>query len=186
MDSLRDFEEDLEARIGRPTKQRPFICNGSPLSCNVFIVGYNPATTMNEEFWDFWRDGYGFDKSGWLKAYHSSRLDNGKRAISNTRRVMNWIGESAASANILETNLYWVPSKRKSHLKPIDRDLENFRFLSASLNPQIIILHGIDAHKNWDDSVSSSTVIREKHFAIGYSEQRARELGKRIDGIISN
>ncbi len=41
---LTEFGSELEALIERPTALRPFVCDGSPLSCTVFIVGYNPAT----------------------------------------------------------------------------------------------------------------------------------------------
>lgn len=182
---LGEFENKIAERIGRPSDLRPFVCEGSPLDCNVFIVGYNPATSMNSGFWDFWRTDYGFQKSAWLEAYRAERLHNGKRALSNTRRVMNWICESAPSARVLETNLLWKPSRRKRDLAKQDRNLGDFGFLLDLLKPQVVVLHGSDANRHWDESRLDITVIREKHFAIGYSQDAAYSLGERIRNILS-
>lgn len=75
MTALDDFEKGLISLIGKPTDLRPFVCDGSPLDCKVFSVGFNPATKMSADFWHFWRSGYGFDKSVWLKAYEKDRQD---------------------------------------------------------------------------------------------------------------
>jgi hypothetical protein len=49
--TLDDFERALVALIGRPTDLRPFVCEGSPLTCDVFLVGFNLATTMCRDLW---------------------------------------------------------------------------------------------------------------------------------------
>lgn len=50
------FEADLRDLMGSPFHDRPFVCDGSPLDCQVFIVGINAASSMTEDFWDsgFW------------------------------------------------------------------------------------------------------------------------------------
>ncbi len=48
--TLYEFELQLSDLIGRPTDLRPFVCEGSPLSCDIFLVGFNPATTMETDF----------------------------------------------------------------------------------------------------------------------------------------
>ena len=63
--SLDEFERQLADLLGRPSRARPFVCEGSPLDCEIFIVGFNPATEMGD-FWQFWRTGYGFDKNAWF------------------------------------------------------------------------------------------------------------------------
>ena len=57
---LKQFESELRSLTG-PSALRPFVCDGSPLTCRVFIVGINPATSMTTDFWQFWRAGTGFD-----------------------------------------------------------------------------------------------------------------------------
>ena len=47
--TLDDFERALVALIGRPTGLRSFVCDGSPLKCDVFLVGFHLATTMCRE-----------------------------------------------------------------------------------------------------------------------------------------
>ena len=58
---LSSFEQRLAALIGKPTDLRPFVCDGSPLDCRVFIVGFNPASALDEDFWKFWDPSIGFD-----------------------------------------------------------------------------------------------------------------------------
>src|ERR1700735_3082953 len=119
MIDLSAFESELKELIGRPSELRPFVCNGSPLECGVFIVGFNPATKMRADFWEYWRSGYGFDKEAWFKSYKEERqarpLNPGKtrRAqISNTRRVIEWIIEAASPIGCLETNIYSAATAR--------------------------------------------------------------------------
>lgn len=44
------FEADLRDLMGSPFHDRPFMCDGSPLDCQVFIVGINAASSMTEDF----------------------------------------------------------------------------------------------------------------------------------------
>ena len=60
--TLDEFEKQLAGVIGRPTDLRPFVCEGSPLDCDVFIVGSNPATKMEGDWWRFWRPGIWLSK----------------------------------------------------------------------------------------------------------------------------
>ena len=54
---LSDFSRGMASLIGKPTDLRPFVCEGSPLGCEAFLVGFNPASEMSIDFWDFWSDG---------------------------------------------------------------------------------------------------------------------------------
>lgn len=78
-----------------PTDLRPFIYEGSPLECEVFIVGLNPSSEMNIDFWEFWSTGYGFQKSRRFEKYKESRRERPIKPgmtrrldISNSRRVI--------------------------------------------------------------------------------------------------
>ena len=63
----------LKSLIGDPTCERPFVCKGcSPADRKIFIVGLNPATKMEENFWSFW-PGDSFDKDEWQAAYDKAR-----------------------------------------------------------------------------------------------------------------
>lgn len=50
MRDINRFEKELVALIGRPSVLRPFVYEGSPLECEVFIVGFNPATASTLDF----------------------------------------------------------------------------------------------------------------------------------------
>ena len=65
---ITQFEAALAELVGRPSDLRPFVCDGSPLDCEIFIVGANAATAMGD-FWDFWHPGVGMDKAAWFEAY---------------------------------------------------------------------------------------------------------------------
>ena len=75
--TLKKFEAILENVIGNPCDMRPFVCEGSPLHCNTFIVRFNPATRLDCYWWDYWKSGHGFQKKLWQLEYSVQR-ENGK------------------------------------------------------------------------------------------------------------
>jgi hypothetical protein len=70
----QNFKEQLEGLMQTDSSLRPFVCDGFPMECKIFIVGINPATKMETSFGDYYGET-GFNKSKWLKDYNkSSRL----------------------------------------------------------------------------------------------------------------
>lgn len=190
MQTLAEFETQLAELIGRPSDQRPFVCEGSPLDCSVFIVGFNPATTMDADFWSFWRSGSGFDKKAWLEEYKRDRaqrpLKPGKtrrNLVSNTRRVIEWIIEAAAPCRCLETNIYALPSDDKASLAEESRKTAPFRFLLETIKPSVIVAHGDDAIRETQHLAGNVTVMPVKHFSRGWSEEAARSLGQKLGAL---
>lgn len=188
--SLREFERDLEGVVGSQTRLRPFICEGSPIGCQVFIVGFNPATTMDATFWDFWRPGEGFDKSAWFEAYKNERASRPLRPgktrrnpVSNTRRVIGWITSAAAPLRILETNIHSLPSDDKAGLAVADRQTEVVAFLLRSLGPRVIVTHGDDAGRVVRRLAVDAEMIETKHFSRGWSREAAERLGADLKQI---
>jgi hypothetical protein len=186
MAALDDFEKDLITLIGKPTDLRPFVCDGSPLGCKAFIVGFNPATEMSADFWHFWRSGYGFDKSAWFEAYKGERqeqpLKPGKtrrKSVSNTRSMIGWIVEEASPVKILETNIYAAPTEQAVDLPSERRLTAPFDFLIESIQPRVIIAHGEDAEAYLQHKYPKAHVIVQPHFSK-WSRERARMLGQRI------
>ena len=184
---LKEFETKLEELIGRPTELRPFVCDGSPIDCNVFIVGFNPATSMECDFWEFWRSDTGFDKRAWFDAYIQDRrtrpLKPGKTrraAVSNSRRVIEWILESAAPARCLETNIYAAPSEQITDLASEKRLTAPFDFLLSTIKPKLIIAHGTDAARHCQSMTKNVVVWSVSHFSRGWSQSAAIDLGLKI------
>ncbi|WP_206453597.1 hypothetical protein [Aurantimonas marina] len=185
--TLPEFVENLAELIGRPTDLRPFVCQGSPLRCNVFLVGFNPATEMAGDFWDHWKTGVGFAKAAWFQAYLADRrtrpLRPGKKsrpAVSNTRRCLGWIEEGADGAPILETNIFARASATKAELALKDQSSEPFRFLIKAIEPKLIVAHGADAHVAVDRLNTSAQIIKIPHLSRGWSKERARQFGRSL------
>lgn len=188
--TLDDFERELERIIHRPTTLRPFVCNGSPLACKAFIVGFNPATSMEAGFWDFWRSGHGFDKGRWFERYKDERqhrpLAPGRTrrsAVSPSRRVIEWIIEEAGPVDVLETNIYATATRAANELGKEQQCTRPFEFLLDAVKPSLLVVHGtkaadyLQAHKDVGRGV---TIIEKRHFSRGWSEVDARALGRKI------
>lgn len=187
MIALDKFEQELAFLIGNPTDLRPFVCEGSPLNHKAFIVGFNPATEMSADFWSFWRPGYGFDKSAWFTEYLKDRqgrpLKPGKTrrpAISNTRRVIDWILQEASPVQCLETNIYAAPTEQAADLALAHRLTAPIDFLLDSVKPDVVVVHGKDAATHLQDKGIAARVIAVSHFSRGWSQSDARALGQQI------
>lgn len=185
--SIVTFEQELAAIVGRPTTLRPFVCSGSPLVCRVFIVGLNPASPMQAGFWDFWRPGTGFDKAAWMDAYLAERaqrpLKPGKTRrpkISPSRAVIDCVVEEIGQAACLETNIYATASEAFCDLESPQRDTRPFDYMLATIQPEVVIVHGNDAVEYLRDKTVAATVLAVPHFSRGWSHERARELGREV------
>lgn len=147
---LADFEAALRQEIGG-RMIRPFVCDGSPLDCQVAIIGFNPATQEDDSIWRFWKAGYGFEKALWLEHYKSARRarngQNGRRVqeLSNTRRVLEWITDAAGPARCLETNLYPGATRTAAELPANQRDATLLEFLLKQIQPHLLVVHGKDS-----------------------------------------
>ena len=53
MNDLLEFKIKLFDKLKSYPDPRPFVCDGNPLDCNIFIVGINPATKMEMNFENF-------------------------------------------------------------------------------------------------------------------------------------
>jgi len=187
MAAIETFEKELLALIGKPTDLRPFVCNGSPLQCQAFIVGFNPATALAADFWQFWHPGHGFDKAAWFAAYVKERqlrpLKPGKtrrNTISNTRRVIEWVLEGVSPVTCLETNIYASPTEQAVDLASKQRVTAPFDFLLSTINPRVIVVHGADAAAHIQSKSVRARIITVSHFSRGWSQVAARSLGQQI------
>ena len=187
MMSLQTFQKELEALIGKPTDLRPFVCDGSPLVCKVFVVGLNPASEMDGNFWDYWDSSRGFDKARWFEAYKKSRrerpLKSGKKRrneVSNTRRVIEWIVVGLMPNKVLETNIYAKASEKYADLAERHRLTAPFDFLVERIKPAVIVAHGNDAISHLARLNTDAVKIEVTHFSRGWSRAKAADLVKRI------
>jgi hypothetical protein len=142
--TLNEFSRQLQLRLQTDRSYRPFVCDGSPLTCTAFIVGLNPTTG---EFWPHWDNSRGFDKDAWFEDYRRERRKQGHREVSNTRLRLDKIIEQADPVRCLTTNVYAAHSHRGAELQSSDRRIDVFQFLLESIKPKALLLHGSDAHK---------------------------------------
>ncbi|MCZ4269526.1 hypothetical protein O4H48_16620 [Rhodobacteraceae bacterium G21628-S1] len=160
---MSDFETRLAEIIGRPSEQRPFVCRGKPASCSVWIVGYNAATTGGN-WWRYWSTDHGFDLDAWRKDYDDERERRGK-GTSATRLRIDRIAEQIPG--VLETNIFATPSTSMSNMPK--SSTEAFDYLLTTLNPKVIIAHGVPAAKhltNW----KAGRLLTCRHLSrVGYA-----------------
>jgi len=134
--NIRDFDLELRALTKEDIAIRPFVCDGSPLECRVFIVGFNPASSV--PFWPFWQPPRGFDKASWDAEY--LRI---KGAWSPTRLRINRLSCALIPyASCLETNIYSYPSRDEKSLTASRRDTRVFEFLLEAVRPAVVLFHG--------------------------------------------
>ena len=201
--TLLNFENSLREKLKHYDKPRPFICDGNPLDCKVFIVGINAATEMENNFWSFWDEGYGFKNDEWFETYILERRTKPlkpnrtrRNKISNTRQRIEWITTALSPIKTLETNLFVKATTTARELTKEDRDSSIFEFLVDVIKPEIIFLHGsvvlkhfkklykIDIEKDKIKSVEirgvKTKVSATMHLAIGWSKQKSIELGEKL------
>lgn len=179
---LEKFYKELKNLAGNQNI-RPFVCNGNPLKTDILIIGFNPATQA-DDFWKYFAPATGFNKNDWLQAYQQDRKDAGKPALSNTRRVIEWINDALLSIHpnlvVMETNIYALPTRKKTDLTQSDQDTLIFDFLIQHLQPKVMITHGVDAERHIKSINLNTPVLAQKHFAIGWSRNKAQQLAQEI------
>lgn len=203
MKELQQFSEKLKLRLNGNQQLRPFVCNGNPLNCEVFIVVYNPATEMERLFLDDWCDN-GFDKKQWMKYYVEERQNKvsktGRKSnkLSNTRQRIEWLSKSLPY-QCLETNLYSKSTRKANDLKPEDKDTTLFQFLIDEIKPKVLVIHGVQVKKDFeklfnlslkqDDFLTctiygnSVLIVSKRHFSRGWSKSAVDGFADEIKNV---
>jgi len=197
---LSIFYENLKSKMVTIENPRPFICDGNPLACNIFIVGFNAATEMQTKFEDFWSNINGFNKSEWLKIYISERqakpLPTGKtrrNTVSSTRQRIEWLTEYLYPVSCLETNLFSKATVDAKSLDKSDQTTAVFDFLLDTVKPKLIITHGIDAKRYFESkynrAISDNEILQlnenlalvsVSHLSRGWSKEKTQGLAMKI------
>ncbi len=107
-----DWATQLRYVVGSPLYgQRPFVCDGYPTESHVLIIGTNPATTLNMDWWDWWNSDRGFDYDLFMSRYINARRRMRKSLLGTTRRRFIRISDTLQSKfrlnlKSIETNVY--------------------------------------------------------------------------------
>lgn len=180
--NLQTFESQLRTLIGDTTQLRPFVCQGSPLQCEIFLVGIEAATKMKAGFWDFWKPGYGFKRDAWEEAYVRERRELGKTAKSPTRRNTDCFIDGAKEFSVLETNVYAAPRAR--YRRDGSEIRAPFRFLLEAIQPKVIFVHGGAARKELAAMNLAVPVLEANHLSYQTSQDTAREYGRQATAVL--
>lgn len=160
----------LKRVIPTPCYERPFVCDGTPDESVAIVIGMNPATVTDIDWWSFWSDKKGFNYGAFLGHYENTRSKNGKGSVSKTRLRLNRLRDNGIKC--IETNAY-------KNEKPdgVIFGISNYAVLSTLLNNanniKAIIAHGDDAHKFVDQAniKNDIRIFKTKHFIyVGYDE----------------
>jgi hypothetical protein len=135
---------ELRALIPNPCPLRPFVCKGLPQSCNVLVIGDNPATQMGTDWWRWWNDETGFDLNAFERDYKARRRAIGKREESPTRRRLGILRDCGLAC--LETNGF--ANERSDGHGAGPSNLALLRLFIARLpGLRAVIAHGNEAHR---------------------------------------
>ena len=142
-----DWAARLKQIVGCPLRgQRPFVCDGCPTECHVVIIGTNPATPLNSNWWE-----YGFDYNLFMCKYKAKRGKPGP-----TRRRLMRITACLREVRLkcVETNVYRREAKSEEQLWKYDTsdrhpNDEVLHLLMEGLQPpKAIVPHG-DVARDW-------------------------------------
>ena len=141
--------------------ERPFVCDSLPDTCEVIIIGENPATRLNANWWGFWDEDSGFNLQRFLERYKETRRNPGP-----TRKRFDIFRRNGLRC--VETNVYrnerfngaGPPHVRICNRNILESLIHNIRCLKG------IIAHGNVAHRFIDKCRVPKTVhiCKPAHF----------------------
>lgn len=135
---------------------RPFLCEGSPLNCEVAIVGFNPGTET--DFWAHWSLPYGCDRRGWLASFKDNPANNRKK----TRHCLEELYCELAPVCCLELNLYPYYSPDQKRLPKSLREPAFFDFMLRAVKPRILLVYGTLAIRHLKKSFDLEALSKGK------------------------
>lgn len=173
--TLREFREQLQRLMGMPGL-RPFVCDGSPMGARVFVVGFNPATTMDQPFWHYWSDETGFDKLRFMRDYLEKR---GLQEPQGVRARIERIVAQLPRGTVLETNICSLPTSTAAELRRDHRTTRVFRFLLETIRPGIVYAHSNEPVRFFEDLTSRQGFDTGDGLEVSHGDQRFRLLATR-------
>lgn len=132
----------LNTGVPSPCHYRPFVCGagGFPEHHNVIVVGQDPSTRLDTNWWDYWDSETGFDYDRFIAEYVKTRKNQGNSTSKSSARLrLDRIRLNDIKA--VETNASKgddVPDSNRNVVKFL---IEKMHDLKA------IIAHGAIAHR---------------------------------------
>lgn len=186
---LNDIDTNIRHLTNEHPEARPFLCEGSPIGSEVFLVGINPGTDTS--FWPCWRPPYGCHKDEWLQDYRRNHS-----RYKPTRARIERLFESLAPVRCLETNVFCRYSPEEKSLCAEERDTSVFDYLFEVLRPRVMFIHGMSGISHMEQVFKTALplgqfttvihngcevdVITGSHLSRGWSFARVDALGCEI------
>jgi hypothetical protein len=195
--TLDEFRSELERQLPSPYS-RPFVCDGSPLKCRIFIVGTNSARLVEKPFFSFWDPSYGFKKKEFIR-----ELEQKPGGLTPTRKNIQNVADAAGQKVTLDTNIYLCPTGRAKHLNKEDKKTDVFEFLLRKIEPELVLAHGNEAIKFFgrrcagfiEDRVAPQAVTLDglefqllcsRHLSYQTSGEHAKKIGRALAEVLRN
>jgi hypothetical protein len=157
---LGAFSEGLFENLpgGRETSHRPLVCDGSPLNCRTFVVGYNNRHEMGS-FKDLWSDDTGFNKRKFDELFIKV---SGQPTNKTSNRY--WIDHiSNEVGQCLQTNLFSKDSARAQLLSKNERSTAVFDYLFRTLKPSVLFCFNSKVIKEFESRIGVSVPLIAEH-----------------------
>jgi hypothetical protein len=188
------FASKLRELLPAPCRDRPFECDGLPQACDVMLIGENPATDLDEDWWLHWSDTEGCNKKTTDDAYlaaRRARLER-KRAEGHMRAKLISPTHSrtalldarlrAGGSRLLVTNVY-----RNGHPKGAGPEcvsnLDILRLLFVHMpRLAVVIVHGGKAWAGLRGVAFPRGIKPDKrdHFSRGWSDPAIEKLADEV------
>jgi len=187
--TIHNIDATIRQLTGGHLESRPFLCEGSPIGSEVFLVGINPGT--DTPFWPYWRIPHGCHKNEWIEDY----LRRHSR-FKPTRARIEILFKAILPIKCLETNVFSQYSPNERSLHEAARDTRVFEYLLTVLVPTVMFIHGASGIEHMEQVLKTSLplgqfttvtqngreidVITGHHLSRGWSYERVDALGREI------
>ena len=133
----------LKEVIPSPCFDRPFVCDGFPSASSVIVIGENPGTPLNKNWWSYWNAETGFNYDAFSIHYEKK-----KGPAKGTRRMLNRIRRNGVQC--IETNVYRNEKPDGAGKGETNTDLLRL-LISNNKKLKAVVAHGVPANEFLDD-----------------------------------
>ena len=140
-EQLREFRSELGKLLPSPSSW-PFICEGSPLECRIFIVGTNWVKEVEKSFWNFWSNSGGLNRNKLIRELE--RLPGG---LTTTRKNIEIVARAAGPTITLDTNIWLKRTLTVADLPKEDKNTDVIDYLLKTIRPKVVLAHGVPAKR---------------------------------------
>ena len=134
---MTDWTALLKKEMPTPyINRRPFVCDGFPSASKLMVIGENPGTKRNQDWWADWNAKTGYDYDTFIADYKMKKTIKGVRLrfehLRNKIRV-----------KCIETNVWQNEGDKKESRTS---NIEVLRLLiDNNENLKVVIVHGREA-----------------------------------------